>query len=154
MPRRSAADLAILNVSGAPPRLVPPPELTGTARTIFVSIASTVKVGHFQLTDAPLLTAYSRAIVSADEATAKLAAEGRTVPSVQGTPKRSPWCEIEAQATKAMIQLARALRLSPQARRPSDPTRPSKPEPPVSYYDRVRMEEASADDEGDEAVTN
>jgi len=42
--------------------------------------------------------------------------------------------------------------LSPQARRPSDPSRPSKPEPVMSYYERMALEEANADDE--EATSN
>jgi P27 family predicted phage terminase small subunit len=152
MPRRSAADLATFNVSGAPDRLVPPAELTGAARKIFVNIVSTLKPGHFVPSDQPMLVAYCRAVARAEEAAATLAIEGQVITTDKGR-RRNPWCDIEAQAHKVMVQFARGLRLSPQARRPSDPTRPSKPEPVLSYYDRVRLEEASAD-EDDEAISN
>lgn len=152
MPRRSAADLATFNVSGAPVRLVTPAELTGAARKTFVDIVATVKPSHFLPSDQPLLVAYSRAVARAEEAAAALAIEGQVITTDKGR-RRNPWCDIEAQAHKVMVQFARGLRLSPQARRPSDPTRPSKPEPPVSYYDRMRLEEANTD-EDDEAISN
>jgi phage terminase small subunit len=155
MPRRSAADLATFNVSGAPDRLVPPAELTGAARKVFVDIVATVKPSHFVPSDQPLLVAYSRAVALSEEAAAALATEGQVIDTDKGR-RRNPWCAVADQAHKVMVQFARGLRLSPQARRPSDPSRrPSKPEPPISYYDRMRLEEeTNADDEGDEAVTN
>ena len=87
----------------------------------------------------------------AEEAAAALASEGQVIDTDRGR-RRNPWCAVAAQASKEMVQFARGLRLSPQARRPSDPTRPSKPEAPVSYYDRMALEEASTDD--DEATSN
>jgi phage terminase small subunit len=115
---------------------------------------ATVKPSHFLPSDQPLLVAYSRAVALSEEAAAALAAEGPVISTDKGR-RRNPWCAVADQSHKVMIQLARGLRLSPQARRPSDPTRPSKPEPVLSYYDRMRLEEeTSTDDEGDEAVTN
>ena len=39
-----------------------------------------------------------------------------------------------------MLAFARALRLSPLARGPNNPTRPTQSEPVLSYYERVALE--------------
>jgi hypothetical protein len=98
-----------------------------------------VKPGHFQPADGLLLARYSECAAMASEAAARLADEG----PVGGDGKPSAWLAVHVSMTKAMQGLSHRLRLSPQGRSPSNPTRPAAP---VSYYDRMRME-AAADDE-------
>jgi hypothetical protein len=82
--------------------------------------------------DTPLLAAYCRAIALERRTAAELGA---------GDDKALARWE---RATKAMA-LSMRLRLSPQARAPNNPSRPSRPEPVTNYYDRMRLEEADSD---------
>jgi hypothetical protein len=51
--------------------------------------------------------------------------------------KMSPWVSIHQTATKTLSGLALRLRLGPQSRMR---TQSKKTVPPMSYYDRMRME--------------
>ncbi len=108
MPRPSAASLSA--ISGLEPvaRLEPPPDLSGPERAVFAQVILSVRPDHFQVHDAILLAAYARAAVLEKQASAELALGG---PVVDGKP--SPWLPILAQSSKALLALARQLRLSP-----------------------------------------
>jgi phage terminase small subunit len=113
MPRPSAASLHFPSIIRTE-RLAPPAELSPDERQIFVDIVSTVAADHFRPSDSPLLVAYCRAILLEREAAEHLATHGRV--SLDNKP--SAWLAIQAQATKSMLSLSRALKLSPMARRP------------------------------------
>jgi len=133
MPRKSAAELAARNVvalDGKPPRLRPPPSLSEAERTVFIDLVASAKPDHFVASDLPLLTRYCEAIVLGDRAAAEL----RKAAIIDG--KVSPWVGIQEKATKAVIMLSMRLRLSPQSRAPNNPSRPA---PPVSAYDVMRL---------------
>ena len=135
MPRRSAASLhfpAFTRVE----RLTPPPELSPDERALFIDIVSATPADHFRASDLPLICSYARAILLEREAAAHLAAQGHV--SIDNKP--SAWLGIQTQACKTMLSLARALKLTPTARRPSQ-SRAGKPQPPTSYYDRMRLEQ-------------
>jgi P27 family predicted phage terminase small subunit len=143
MPRRSAASFSILSVTGAPPRLTPPPELTGRARKIFLDAVASLRPGHFVPSDRPLLIEYCRAVALADEAYAALAVEGAVITSERGS-KVSPWVTVQEKAQRAMTALSHRLRLSPQGRSPTLPTRPARQ---ASYFERMELEGVRDDDD-------
>jgi hypothetical protein len=131
MPRKSAASFAIPSVTGAPPRLSPSVDLTPDERQIFIDLVASAKAEHFRASDLPLLSAYCRAIALERRSAQELAA---------GDDKALARWE---KATKAMVALSMRLRLSPQSRAPNNPSRPgSKPERPLSVYERMALEEA------------
>jgi hypothetical protein len=129
MPRRSAASFAIPSVTGAPPRLCSPTDLTPDERQIFIDLVASAKAEHFRASDLPLLSAYCRAIALERRSAQELAA---------GDDKALARWE---KATKAMVALSMRLLLSPQSRAPNNPNRPSRLEPSLSYYDRMELEE-------------
>jgi hypothetical protein len=126
MPRRSAASFVIPSVTGAPPRLSPPADLSEPSGLHRPRCSS--KAEHFRPSDLPLLSAYCRCIVLERRSAQELAA---------GDHKALARWE---KATKAMVALSMRLRLSPQSRAPNNPSRPSQPEPVMSYYDRMELE--------------
>ena len=131
--RKSTAELSTPHVYlPRPDRLAPPPDLTPEGRTLFLDIVLANEATHFRPSDTVLLSAYVRACLLEQEASATLAANGH----VTGDGKVSPWLSVLAQALKTMSTLAHRLRLSPQGRSPSIPKRV----PPTSYYDRMRLE--------------
>jgi hypothetical protein len=87
MPRRSNASFSVVSPTGTPPWLEVPAELIGKARKIFLDTVGSLKPGHFQPSDRPLLAEYCRCCALAEQAHAMLAAEGAVVASPQG---RSP----------------------------------------------------------------
>jgi hypothetical protein len=105
--------------------------LTAPERELFLKIVGTNKPEHFQPSDVPLMCRYVEAVIMAERAAEEL----RQNPVVNG--KASPWLVIQEKNVRAMIALSMRLRLSPQARAPNNPTRPSSP---PSYYDQMRME--------------
>ena len=133
MPRKSAASFGFPTVNGSPERLRPPPDLGEPERAIFVDLVAGTKPDAFRNSDTPLLAAYCRAIALERRSAAELGA---------GDDKALARWE---RATKAMVALSMRLRLSPQARAPNNPSRPSRPEPVTNYYDRMRLEEADSD---------
>jgi phage terminase small subunit len=112
--RKSAAALAVVDVTGQPPRLEPPESLSDAERAVFIDIAGSVGRRHFQPSDMPLLVAYVRAILMEQEASHELSDNG----AVHGG-KASPWLVVLEKAQRAMVALSGRLRLSPQARSPS-----------------------------------
>jgi hypothetical protein len=134
MPRRSAASFAIPSVTGAPPRLSPPSDLTPDERQVFCDLVASAKAEHFRASDLPLLSAYCRAIALERGSAAALAA---------GDDKALGRWE---KATKAMVALSMRLRLSPQSRQPNNPSRPGgRPERALSYYEMQALREAGED---------
>jgi phage terminase small subunit len=134
MPRQSAASLHFPSFIRTE-RLSPPIDLSPDERALFVSIVATNPADHFRPSDAPLLCSYVRAILLEREAAENLATQGHV--TVDNKP--SAWHAILAQATKSMLQLARALKLTPTARRPSA-SRAGKPQQ-TSYYDQMRLQQ-------------
>jgi phage terminase small subunit len=132
MPRKSRAALHFPTINGAQ-RLQPPPGLDEATQRVFIGLVASCPADHFRPGDTPLLLAYAGAVLTEREATEHLAKDGRVI---DGRP--SPWINIQTQAIKSMAMLARALKLSPQARRPT-PSRPGK-EPPLSYYEKMQLE--------------
>jgi hypothetical protein len=59
----------------------------------------------------------------------------------EGAPER--WLTVWEKATRMMKDLALRLRLSPQSRQPNNPKRPER----LSYYEQMRLEESSDDEE-------
>jgi phage terminase small subunit len=134
MPRQSAASLAFPHLIRTE-RLSPPAELSQDERALFVSLVSTTPADHLRPSDAPLLVAYCRAILLEREAAEHLATQGHV--TVDNKP--SAWFTIQMQAHRSMLQLARALKMTPTARRPSA-SRAGKPQQ-LSYYDQMRLEQ-------------
>ena len=132
MPRRAAADLAVLSPGRPIERLQPPADLTEAARETFLDLVGAVEAAHFQPQDTPLLAAYCRAVEMEREAHRQLRENGH----VTGC-KPSPWLGVLQQAMKAIGTLSMRLRLSPQGRSPTNPKR----SPPMSYYERMAINE-------------
>jgi phage terminase small subunit len=137
MPRRSAASLNTVTITGTPSRLSPPADLGEVERQVFLDLITSNKAEAFRPSDLPLLCAYCRAIAKERQAWARLAAEGDVVDG-----KPSPWLAVWAQAHKSMLSFSHRLRLSPQGRTPSLPTR----EPPLNAYERMDLARRSDDE--------
>jgi hypothetical protein len=133
MPRRSAANLSVMSVDGTPPRLTPPSTLNADAKKVFLDVVCSVRPEHFQPAHGLLLARYAECAVMAGDAATMLANDG----PVTADGKPSPWLAVHAGMVKSMVALAHRLKLSPQSRSPTNPSRPSQP---VSDYDRVRLE--------------
>jgi phage terminase small subunit len=134
MPRRSAAShfhQAFTRVD----RLCPPPDLSPDERALFVRVVSATPADHFKPSDAPLLCSYVRAVLLERKAAENLAAQDYV--TIDNKP--SAWFTIQMQASKTLLQCARALKLTPTARRPSA-SRAGKPQL-TSYYDQMRLEQ-------------
>jgi hypothetical protein len=121
---------------GPSARLKPPKTMSEAGRQVFLDLVLGSKAEHFQATDLPLLVRYSEASAMAERAEAEMARQ----PLVEG--KANPWVGIHGQMTKAMQGLSMRLRLSPQARAPNNPTRPERP---LSVYDRMDLERQNED---------
>ena len=76
MPRRSAADLAVVRVDAGSARLRPPPELGDEERDVWISIVGACALKHFERSDIPLLARYCEAVVLAKRARLRLPARG------------------------------------------------------------------------------
>lgn len=113
MPRKSLAALSTpLAVNVSRIRLTPPAWLSPAAANVFRTLVAAVDPQHFRRSDLPLLCAYSAAVVAHDRAVQALEAEG----AVTAEGKVSPWITIREKEVRALVPLARSLRLSPQAR--------------------------------------
>jgi hypothetical protein len=117
-------------VTIGPQRLTPPESLPEPARRAFLDIVCACKPEHFAPCDAPLLARYSEAVAMAEQAAARAISGDAAALNVWTT------------ATRAMNALAMRLRLSPQARQPN---RANRPQPVVSYYERMRLEARDAE---------
>jgi phage terminase small subunit len=134
--RRSIANLAALDVTGSPPRLTPPSSLSDHERKIFA--ATVAASGHLRPSDLPLLCRYVEIVALSDAAAERLRAD-----VMKGRP--SPWLATQERLIKAMISLARQLRLSPLSRSESDPktlARHNGGSP--SVYETMRLEDGQA----------
>jgi phage terminase small subunit len=138
MPRRSAASFTGLNITGAPERLRPPPELTEIERKIFVDIVAANKPDHFRPSDVHLLVGYCGELARLRKASAHLEAEGEVVDG-----RVNPWLAVVTASTKSVLAYAHRLRLSPQGR---SPTNPKRPESALSHYELMALQEEQADE--------
>ena len=95
--RRSAASLAVINVTGTPPRPSPPPGLTKAERTLFAELVAASK--HLTESDSQLLVSFAQATLTAQRA-------------ARDPSKIDAW----ERAVRVQAMLATKLRLSPQSR--------------------------------------
>jgi hypothetical protein len=131
MPRTASSARFPVVPGSPPPRLQAPRELSTTERRVFNDLISSTKPSHFHASDLPLIATFCRAVAIERSAAAALKA-GKDKTAL------SRW----SQATKVIVALSLRLRISPQARQPNLPTRPT----PVSraaqsYYDTIAPEE-------------
>ena len=112
-----------------------PDDLDEKERAEFHNLIVGTGASHFVPSDIPLLACYSKAIVAERVASGELAAA--YVISSDNGDRPSPWLPIWQAKVRALTTLARMLSLSPAGRVAS---KPSEPEPPVSYYSRAAME--------------
>lgn len=145
MPRKSAD--ALLAVPISRPRLSPPEDMSEPARALWIEIVDSLKVDHFQPSDAPLLRAYVEALLLSQRANAELAANG---PALDG--KTSPWLALFGKASQTVTSLSARLRLCPQSRFSKDKAgntyRPPGPKLHEAGYRPLSVDEYA---EGDDA---
>jgi hypothetical protein len=136
MPRRSTAS-KIIPLPRPQSRVRPPSSLPAPERELFTELVAANPPQHFRPSDLPLLVQYVAAVVLGERAAAEL----RRAPVVNG--KSSPWLVVFEKCSRATIALAMRLRLSPQARAPNNPSRPA---PPLSAYEKMRLGDEETDD--------
>jgi P27 family predicted phage terminase small subunit len=137
MPRRSAADLAVVRPAGGFTRLRPPAELGKEEQAVWRQVVLACDPKHFQQSDAPLLVRYCENVVLARRAAAALEREGAVLAG-----RVNPWLTVAEKADRALVALSMRLRISPQARMRREGSVPKGP--PASVYDLMR----EADDAG------
>jgi hypothetical protein len=130
MPRRSVLSSHVIPLPRQQTRVRPPANLPAPERDLFVELVAANPSQHFRPSDLPLLVQYCAAVVLGERAATEL----RRAPVVNG--KSSPWLIVFEKCSRATIALAMRLRLSPQARAPNNPTRPS---PQLSAYEKMRL---------------
>jgi phage terminase small subunit len=112
MPRKSSASLSTPSVRDInTSRLRPPDGLSESATQVFNEMVQSVGPRHFNRADAPLLTAYCRAVVAHREACDALEREGAVIGG-----RTSAWVAISERTGWSMAMFARSLRLTPQSR--------------------------------------
>jgi len=112
MPRRSAADMAVIAAApNARLPIAPPPNLSEPEREIFRTVVGALRPDHFRPSDGPLLAAYCAAHLLEREAFAALTAEG----SLRNG-KESPWLRVHTTQSKLLSMLSTKLRLAPSSR--------------------------------------
>ena len=134
MPRKSSVEAAFAPSSGT--RIRPPDDLTGDARGLFVDTVLSVRAGHFENSDIPMLCIYCRAILLEKKASAGLANDGYVTD--EGRP--SGWLPVYAHATRTVSTYSGKLRLGPTSRAvaPSSDTEP--PATPNAYEKMCLLE--------------
>jgi phage terminase small subunit len=135
MPRKSAADLAVVQPAGFG-RLRPPADLGEAEAEVWRSIVGACDARHFEKSDAPLLVRYCQNVVLGRRAAAAMAEEG---PVIMG--RASAWLTVAEKVDRALVALSMRLRISPQARLRRETTAPKTPS--GSIYELM-----SDDDEG------
>jgi hypothetical protein len=103
---------------------------------IFIDLVANNKPEHFRPSDLPLLVAYVHAIALEATLARQITKAGDVLPRWE-------------RACKVMTALSMRLRLSPQSR---SPTHPSRPNPnsaraslqPVNYFDQMRLQDGDA----------
>jgi len=103
---RSRADLEFDGGRGQKARLMPPMNLAGLEREIFISVVASASAEHFVAEDIPLLAAYACSI----------AQQRRAADELAGGSQDRHWIDMHAQAVRSMNMLAMRLRLGPKAR--------------------------------------
>jgi hypothetical protein len=111
-------------------RVEPPADLSGPEKELFLDVVLAVRPDHFQPVDAQLLADFCRAKVVEREAAEKIK-RGPATPVLIKT-----WLAAHQIADKLVCR----LKISPQARFHKRDHKPSAA--PVSYYDRMRLDEA------------
>lgn len=135
MPRRSAADLAVVHPADRFTRLLPPAELGKEEQAVWQQVVLSCDEKHFRPSDAPLLVRYCQNVVLASRAAAALDREGAVI---GGRP--NPWLTVAEKADRALVALSMRLRVSPQARLRADGM--AVKGPPASIYDIMRQTDA------------
>jgi hypothetical protein len=97
--RKSAAQLAINNVDGTPPRLATPTGLNTKERVVFEALIASTDPRHFRKSDIPLIVAFTQATLLSHRL-------GRNAARTK---------EWET-ATRTLIALSTKLRLNPHSR--------------------------------------
>jgi hypothetical protein len=128
MPRKSAAATATLDPRGR--RLEPPLSLSKAEREAFVDVVKSVRPGHFNLDDMPLLITYAAAAVQERTISRKLEAASSS-PDPDDKAEAVLWA-AHARVAGSLTRLARALRLGAMARNPSRHRRGVAPLPELS----------------------
>jgi phage terminase small subunit len=133
MPRRSAADSETSPSTSVGRRLRPPPDLSGPEKEVFLATVLACPASHFEPQDLFMVCAYVRAVCREQVASGELAAAG----CVTADGRASPYLSMLKDAIRDMTVMSRLLKLNPVARQSSAST---EPEPPTSYYERMRLE--------------
>lgn len=136
MPRQSSASRHF-KVHSSMERLKPPAELTAAEKKIFIELVANNKAEHFRVSDLPLLIAYVHACATEPALARKLADDDKAL---------LKWERV----CKTMIAISMRLRLSPQSR---TPTHPSRPNPdgvrlsptPMNYFERMALQNGGDD---------
>jgi P27 family predicted phage terminase small subunit len=139
MPRRSAADLAVVRPSGGFSRLRPPADLGEDEREVWREIVGSCRSDHFEKCDVPLLVRYCENVVLARKAAAVLAADGAVVHG-----RINPMLTVGEKCDRALVALSMRLRISPQARIRREGTAQKGPGP--STYELMRDLDGADDD--------
>jgi hypothetical protein len=138
---RQPYDTTEPTIFGMPDRRVSPPAgLPERVRRAFLAIVSACPTEQFRQCDVELLTRWSEASVTAQEARVQLEATGLVGPDN----RPSPWIAIYRQASRDQALWALRLRIGPQARQPRAPKTQAKP---MSVYDEMTL--LRSDDDGD-----
>jgi hypothetical protein len=137
MPRQSRASLAVIPFEGGANRLRPPDDLNKDERLLWVDLVAGCPDGHFRETDAPLLRQYVTMVCLAERAASEL----RNPISEVG----QKWFSVHQRAVRAMSVLSLRLRLAPSTRLTSRSVG-REHDAPVSYYDKMRLEQSGRDD--------
>jgi phage terminase small subunit len=135
VPRRSAADRAVVRLEGIGTRLRPPPELGEDEQAVWRQVVLSCDEKHFRLSDTPLLVRYCQNVVLAGRAAAALEHEGAVLGG-----RCNPWLTVGEKADRALVALSMRLRVSPQARLRADGM--AIKGPPASVYDLMKEQDA------------
>jgi phage terminase small subunit len=131
MPRRSAADLAVVRGGAGFGRLRPSSELGENEVQVWKQVVGACDPKHFVASDAPLLARYCENVVLARKAAAALAEQG---PVMHG--RVNPMLVVAEKCDRALVALSMRLRISPQARMRRETTGRKGPAP--SAYELMR----------------
>ena len=110
--RKSAELIALPDVQGRPPRLVPPSYLNGAEKKLFNELVNSCDPRHFVESDKPLLVAYVQSALLS-----------------RATAHKPEDVAVWEKATRMLATLATRLRLAPQAR--SNPLTVARRQPPT-----------------------
>ena len=129
MPRKSAAAMTTPIAKQPSTLLQAPASLSQEERQVFVDLVLANKPQHFMPSDMPLLVTYCEVICQL-----RLASKELKKGIVAGG-KTNPWIGVQERLIKSMVALSMRLRLSPQARSPTNPSRASRQ---ANAYEEMR----------------